>query len=164
MAETILQHWLFTRFALPFLLVFFIVFAILEKTKLLGSDKKQLNSLVAFIIGLIFITFTYPVEVVNNLVLFLTVALVVTFVGLILWGFLSGSDKVDLGKMKIPLMVVLLIAVVSGVLWATGVLTPLSDWLFKQEWSGFFWTNVFFLVVVAAAIAMALKTTSGKSS
>ena len=45
--EIFLQNWLFTRFAWPFLLVFFIVFAILEKTKLLGEGKKQVNALVA---------------------------------------------------------------------------------------------------------------------
>ena len=56
MAEeiTILQHWIFTKFALPFLLVFFIVYGVLAKTKVLG-DAKQLNAMVSFVIGLIFI-------------------------------------------------------------------------------------------------------------
>ncbi len=42
---------------LPFLLVFTIVFAILEKTKILGEEdgkpKKNLNSMVAFVVGLL---------------------------------------------------------------------------------------------------------------
>ena len=45
MAETLLQHPVLTNFVYPFLIVFFIVFAILEKTKLFGEEKKQLKSL-----------------------------------------------------------------------------------------------------------------------
>ena len=36
MSETILQHPVLTSFVYPFLIVFFIVFAVLEKTKLFG--------------------------------------------------------------------------------------------------------------------------------
>ena len=69
-AETILQSTIVSKFILPFLLVFFIVFAILEKTKLLGDGQKQLNALLAFVIGLIFTGAVFPKEVVGNLVLF----------------------------------------------------------------------------------------------
>ena len=156
MAETILQHWLFTRFAFPFLLVFFIVFAILEKTKIFGESKKQLNALVSFVIGLLFVTFAYPVDVVNNLILFLTVALVVVFIALLLWGFMSGETKFE-GGIKTILLVILVIAVIIAVVWSTGFQDPFSEWLFKQDWSGDFWTNVFFIVVIAVALALVLK-------
>ena len=71
--ETILQHWILTRFAFPFLLIFFIVFAVLEKTKLLGEGKKQLNALLSFVVSLVFVSAIYPTLVVSNLILFLTV-------------------------------------------------------------------------------------------
>ena len=160
MAETILQHWLFTRFAFPFLLVFFLVFAILEKTKLLGEGKRQLNALVAFILGLIFITFAYPVDVVNNLILFLTVALVVVFISLIIWGFMSGESKFESGKLKPYLFAAVIIAVAIAVIWATGFWGDLSDWLFRQDWSGPFWTNLFFIVMIVIVLALVLKTSS----
>ena len=156
MVETILQHWLFTRFAFPFLLVFFILFAILEKTKIFGDDKKQLNALVSFVIGLLFVTFAYPVDVVNNLILFLTVALVVVFIALLLWGFMSGEAKFE-GGIRTILLVVLVIAVIIAVVWSTGFQDPFSEWLFKQDWSGDFWTNVFFIVVIAIALALVLR-------
>ena len=65
MAETLLQHPVLTNFVYPFLIVFFIVFAVLEKTKLFGEEKKQLNALTAFVIGLIFVSgntnrFSFP--------------------------------------------------------------------------------------------------------
>jgi hypothetical protein len=160
MVETILQHWIFTRFAFPFLLLFFVVFAILEKTKIFGEGKKQLNALVAFIIGLVFVSVAYPVDVVTNLILFLTVALITMFIALLLWGFVGGEAKIDNKPVKIILGVVIAIAVIGAILWAAGWYTPLTDWLFKQEWSGPFWTNLLFVVVIVVAIVLILK---GKS-
>lgn len=165
MAETILQHWIFTRFALPFLLVFFIVFALLEKTKILGDGKKQINALVAFIIGLVTISIAYPTEVISNLILFLTVAIIVVFVALILWGFVAGGEaKVDNKYVKIIAGVVIVVAVVWAVLWATKLSTPFYDFLFSQAWSDTFWTNVAFVVVIAAALGLVLKSSGGSAA
>ncbi|MBD3247583.1 hypothetical protein GF378_03115 [Candidatus Pacearchaeota archaeon] len=159
MAETILQHWIFTRFALPFLLIFFIVFALLEKTKLLGDGKKQVNALVAFVIGLLAISVAYPIEAINNLILFLTVAIVVAFVGLILWGFVSGGEaKVENKAIKWIIGVVIAIALIWAALWATKLALPFYDFLFGQAWSKTFWTNVAFIAVVAIALAVVLIT------
>ncbi len=170
--ETIFQNWIFTRFALPFLLVFFIVFAILEKTKLLGEDKKQLNALISFVVGLIFVGAVYPTEVVGNLILFLTVALVVVFIVLLLWGFIFGGFKKEEGFtpekwMKWVLAIVIGVAVIIAVLWATGIgVDEINDFfnnLFSgQDWSSGFWTNVAFIVVVAVALALILKKSADK--
>ena len=159
MVETILQHEIFTRFAFPFLLMFFIVFAILEKTKLLGEGKKQLNALISFVIGLIFVSAVYPTLVVNNLILFLTVALVVVFVALLLWGFIFGEkEEFKVQKwMKWVLGIIVGIAVVIAVLWATGVQGKVIDFLFRQGWSNTFWTNALFIVVIAVALALMIK-------
>ena len=158
--STILQSEVLTRFILPFLLVFFIVFAILEKTKLFGEGKKQLNALVAFVIGLIFVSVLYPTLVVSNLILFLTVALVCIFVILLLWGFIFGDIKEGFkpGKwMKIVLAVVAGIAFIIAVIWATGFADNLGGFLFGQPWSNSFWTNFSFIVVIAIALALILS-------
>ena len=91
MVNTILQNWIFSDFIFPLLLVFLVVFAILEKTSALGKNK-QIDALVALVIGLIFVGFSYPKLVVSNMILFLVVALIVMFVGLLLWGFISGGE------------------------------------------------------------------------
>jgi len=166
MVETILQHWIFTRFAFPFLLVFFILFAILEKTKILG-EKKQINALISFIVSLIFVSVVFPVDVVTNMVLFLTVALVTMFVALLIWGFIKGVGD---GKMQIIenkavkfiLGIVVAIAVIVAVLWATGFYTPIYEWLFKQDWSNTFWTNVVFILAIVIAIALVLSSSKKK--
>ncbi|MFW5846936.1 MAG: hypothetical protein ACOCUU_02130 [Nanoarchaeota archaeon] len=161
--ETILQHWIISQFALPFLLIFFIVFAILKKTKILGEESEQLNALVAFVIGLIFVGAVFPKMVVENMILFLTIAMVVSFVGLLLWGFVSGGDLKggDGGflndKIKWIMGIAVLIAVVIALLWATGVNTGgVLEKLFDSDWSQTFWTNVLFIIVIAAALAIGL--------
>lgn len=156
--EIFLQNVVFTKFVLPFLLIFFIVFAILEKTKVFGDDKKQTNALIAFIIGLIFVGVAFPKEVVENLILFLTVALVVVFVFLILWGFVSGKElKIESTGLRWAIGIVILVAVLVAVLWATGIQGGVLDLLFGQSWSSTFWTNALFIVLVGAALALILK-------
>ena len=161
MAETILQHWIFSQFILPFFLVFFIVFGILEKSKMFGDSKKQLNALVAFIVGLIFVGAIFPKLVVSNLILFLTVAIVVVFVGLLLWAFVSGEDAKIPDKLKVPAGILVLIAVLGGVLWALGTsiafFQDAFDFVFKSGWSKDFWTNFTFLAVVIIALVAMIK-------
>lgn len=162
MEPTILQHPIFTKFAFPFFLIFFITFALLEKTKIFGDGKKQINALVAFVIGLIFVSVAYPKDIVNNLILFLTVAIVVVFVFLLLWGFISGEEAKlpGMAGLKWVALILLTIAVIIAVFWAMGIESQVYGMLFKQSWSNNFWTNFTFIVVVAVALAVAIK--SGK--
>jgi len=164
--EYFFQNVVFTRFAWPFLLIFFVIFAILEKTKVLGDGKKQLNALTAFVIGLIVVSVSYPTEVINNLILFLTVAMISVFVILLLWGFVSADAKEGFkleGWMKWLLWIVVGISFIIAMLWATGVGTDFTDLFLKQDWSGEFWTNATFIIVIAVALALILKSGSSKS-
>jgi hypothetical protein len=158
--ETIFQSMIFKEFILPFLLVFVLVFAILQKTKILGDGKKQLDAIIAFVIGLIFVSVAYPKDVVGNMILFLTVALVITFVALMLFSFVKGEgvEVFKVGKgINWIVGIIIAIALVIAVLWATGIENRFIDLLFRQSWSNDFWTNVAFIAVVAIAIALVLK-------
>jgi len=158
--ETILQSEILTQFVYPFLLIFFIVFAVLEKTKVFGDEKRQLNALIAFVIGLIFVGAVFPKIVVGNMILFLTVSLVIVFVVLLLWGFVSSGEKgLDMSKgFKTFLMVVIGIAVIIAVFWATGVGGNAFEFIFGSNWSNAFWTNFLFIVVIAVALALVIKS------
>src|SRR3989338_1647654 len=61
----ILQQWAIADALLPFLLVFTISYAVLQKSKILGDKAKNFNVVVALVLGLLFIvphlTSTYPV-------------------------------------------------------------------------------------------------------
>ncbi len=160
MAQTLLQHPILTDFAYPFLLMFFIVFAILEKTKVLG-DKKQTNALVAFVIGLIFVSVAYPKMVVGNMILFLTIALVVVFVVLMLWGFVTGEEGLKFSSappfLKWVIGLVIIVGVTLAVLWASGVGFGIFDKIFGLPTKNF-WTNAIFIIMIAVALAVVLKS------
>jgi hypothetical protein len=165
MVETILQHSIFTNFIYPFLLLFFIVFAVLEKTKILGEDKKTLNAMIAFVIGLIFVSAVDPKLIVGNMILFLTVAIVIVFVVMILWGFVSADNKDGFkieGWMKWVLWIVLGISTIVAIFYAVGF--NLGEFLAKLPWTEAFFTNLIFIVLVAVALAVVIKSTSGKKS
>jgi len=80
---------------LPFLLVFTLVFAILDKSKLLGEGKRQINAIISLVVGLIFIGFSYATNIVQKLVPFLAVSLVIVFIFLLVYGFISGKTEGD---------------------------------------------------------------------
>jgi len=154
----ILQKPIFTDFLYPFLLMFFIVFALLEKTEMFGKEKRQINALISLVISLIFVSAIFPKIIVGNLVLFLTVALIIIFVGLLLWGFVNGKAEFGSG-MKIFLGIILFIAIVLAVIWSTGFgggLENIFDFLFNNSWSGNFWTNFIIVVLVIGAVAIAI--------
>lgn len=159
--ETILQHWILTDFVYPFLLMFFIVFAILEKTKLLGGEKKQLNAMVAFVIGLIFVSAVYPKVVVGDLILFLTISIVVVFVFLLLWGFVWGEEvKFNKEPLKYAAGGFMFLAVAVALLSILGLWGGIYDFLVDKI-SKEFWTNAIFILVIVGALAAVLKTTKG---
>ena len=161
MAETILQAPIFTDFAFPFLLIFFVLYGILEKTNVFG-DQHRTNALVSFVVGLIFVAAVQPKLIVENLILFLTVAIIVVFIALLLWGFIIGKLPEIPGKLQAGVAVVVIIAVVIATLWAIGVEGSFFDFLFRSGWSADFWTNAAFIVVVIAALALIIS--SGKKA
>jgi hypothetical protein len=161
---TILQNDIFSKILLPFLLVFFVVFAVLEKTKILG-DKKQIHALVAFVIGLIFVGAVYPVLVVSNLILFLTVAIVAVFVVLLIWGFIFGDIKDSkLPKyLMIGLGIIATIAFIVAVVWATGWWTNIQELLNGNNGLGStIITNAIFLIVIGVALALVMVGSNKK--
>jgi len=162
MAElTILQNSLFRDFLLPFFLIWVLIFAILQKTKLLGEGRMQLDAMISAVIGLIFVGALYPKQLVGNMVLFLSVAMVILFVVLLLWGFAVGGDfskPLTSKGMKWFFGILIVVSVVTAVLYFSGYTTDISDFLYDQDWSSSFWTNFFFVALVVAVLAFVLKS------
>lgn len=159
-AETILQNWVVAKFILPFLLIFFILYGILEKSKAFGEGNKQLHAFIAFVVGLIFVGAVFPKLVVNNLILFFTVSIVVLFIALLLWGFVSGGEAKlpDSKPLKLGAGVAIILAVTIALLFIFEIEGALFDFLFRQSWSGEFWTNLAFIVVIIGALVAVLVT------
>lgn len=87
----IFDNAFFSEWFLPFLLVFVVVFAVLQKSKILGDDVKQINSLVALAIGLITIVFPAPRDMMVRMMPWLGVGLGVLLIFFILYGFVAGD-------------------------------------------------------------------------
>ena len=47
-----MESWGLTDVLLPFLLIFTVVFAVLQKTKLFGDDKRNFNVVIALVMGI----------------------------------------------------------------------------------------------------------------
>jgi hypothetical protein len=155
---------LFTRYILPFLLVFVISFAILLKTKLFGDDKKQINLIVSLIMGLIFISFDYATDIVVKLIPFLIVCLVILFVFMLIYGFIAvkkGSDDILNGGLRIALGIIFGIAVIGAVFWATGIWKTLYTYFSTSSSSGSIFVNVLFIALVGGGIAIVLASGGG---
>lgn len=89
---------------LPFLLVFTIMFAILEKTKVLGTEKingrdytkKNLNSIVAFVVAFLVIASTKLVAIINETMANVVLLLILAVCFLMLVGVFFGSKEFTL--------------------------------------------------------------------
>ncbi len=149
---------IFTELVLPFLLVFVILFAILQKSEILGKGKAQIDALVSLAIGLILIAVPTPRDIIVRMIPWLAVAVVAIFVFLVLYSF--GGGKIDDTKdkwMKVVFGILAGVFIISLIIWSTG-LWPSVKSSFGE--SGVL-TNIFMIAIIAGAIAVALGT--GKS-
>ena len=160
--ETILSNDIFTKGILPFLLVFTIIFAILQRTKILGEDKRQIDAIVSLSVALLLVAFAWPTGIITKLVPFLAVAAVVIFIFLLLYGFVASDKKegLQLSKgIKIAAGIIILVALVIAVLWATDSLLFITN-IFSS--SNNIWANALLIAAIIGVMAVALST-SGKS-
>ncbi|MEK6820694.1 MAG: hypothetical protein AABX71_03205 [Nanoarchaeota archaeon] len=163
---TILSHPFFTEQILPFLLVFTLIFAILDKTKILGDEKRQVNAIVAFVIGLILIAFPYPRHIIVGLMPLLAVLAVIILVFMLLYSFAAGEKEFKMPKgLKITFGVLIGMALIVAVLVLTGYWNIVVDAALGGEGADIA-AEAFFIIVVAAAVVLVLwsgKERSGKS-
>ena len=138
-AVEFLRAFGFFDVVVPFLLVFTIVFGVLEKTKLFGAEKddkgnevpkKNLNSMVAFSIAFFVIAATKVVEIIKLSIPQIMLVLVVIIALMLLVGTFVGEGIQNFGKefkgwTKFFILVVFIAVVVIflnifGLLGATG--------------------------------------------
>lgn len=164
MVETIFSHWIFSEIILPFLLVFTIIFALLEKSKILGEDKKQINAIIALAVGLLLLAFEYPREIIGKIVPFLAVAAVVILIFMLLYGFVGGTKEGGLPSgLKIAAGIIIGLGLLVVVLWASGIWPNVYDFFTSGKWAEEVWINFVFIGVVIAAIAAVIASGKAKS-
>lgn len=158
---TILSSPFLMEQVLPFLLVFVIIFAILDKTKILGDGKKQINAIIGFIVGLMLIAFPGPRDLIINLIPLLAVIVVILLVFMILYGFSTGDKEFSLPKgVKITLGILVGLALIIAILVFTDYWGYVLDAIFGGEGNQVA-KDIFLIIVVIAAVAAVLW--SGKN-
>lgn len=162
--------WLFLNMAflndllvqavLPFLLIFVLIFAVLQKSKILGEGKHQIDSLVALTIALIVVAVPGPQKfIIINMMPWLAVGLAVLLVFFILYGFVAG----DLSKlptwMKVAFGILALVFTSAIIIALTNVDRIIVSWF---SGTGDLFVNAVILVLVVGGIAwVVLSTKSG---
>ena len=142
----ILNAWGLMDVLLPFLLIFTVTFAVLQKTAILGSQRKNYNVIIALVIGLSVVVphvlGTYPagfdvVQIINIVLPQISLIIVAVLALLLMLGLFGGSN--------IPIMVVFI-----AVLFIVFMFLGTAEWLFGLDWLyDFIGTEVVsFLVVV----------------
>lgn len=162
---TILQSSFAVEFIYPFLLVFVLVFAILQKTKLLGDDKRQIDALISLAIALIFIAFGNAVGIVVGLVPWLAVGVVVLLMFFVLVGFIAADDKgFSMPKgLKITLGVLAAIFVIIAVIVATGQWDTVYNSLFGKGEISDWASNILLFAIIIGALAAVIFSGRSKS-
>tara|TARA_Y100000310_G_scaffold332213_1_gene407385 strand:+ start:1226 stop:1729 length:504 start_codon:yes stop_codon:yes gene_type:complete len=160
MVEPILISPFFTDYILPFVLVFTLIFAILQKTQLLGEGKKQINAILGLIIGVILLAFPFARDIIVKLMPFLAISAVVLFVFMLIYGFMMGKQDGDVlhKGVKIALGIIFALALVTALLFISGYWDPIYDLMFNRATSAQIWINVLLIVVIGGAIAAVLST------
>ena len=82
----------FFHVALPFLLVFTLVFAVLQKTKILGTGSKNFNAIVAFIIGALAVRNQDIVFLIQRFLPNVSMFVVIALMFLLLVGIFGGDE------------------------------------------------------------------------
>lgn len=142
---------------LPFLLVFTIVFAILEKTKVLGSEtiegkhytKKNINAMVSFVIAFLVVASTKLVSIINQALANIVLLLLLSVFFLLLVGsfFKEGEDVFLQGKWRTFFMFIMFIGIVLIFLQALDWLEPFWNFL-KDHWETQWVGSLILLVVI----------------
>ncbi len=157
-----LEGWGLTDVLLPFLLIFVIVYGILQKTKILGESKKNLNVIIALVVGLLvviphvtgrFPPNADPVIILNNALPQISIVLVAIIFLLILIG-VFGQDQVFLG-MTMPGWITLFSLII--IVMVFGGAAGWWDGDFGRTLEGFFGTEGVAIFIMLAVFGIVIS-------
>ncbi|MBI2129120.1 hypothetical protein HYU07_02680 [Candidatus Woesearchaeota archaeon] len=161
-----------TDVLLPFLLIFTIIFAIFQKSKILGSDKQNFNVIIALIVSLLVViphvTGNYPanadpVQIINQSIPNVAVVIVAILMVLMLMGVFgvefTWAGKITGGIVILALLIVIAIFGKAANWWGEGVSLPW--WLRWLEDPN---TQTLVVVIIVFGIIIWFITRSGQQT
>ena len=154
-----------TDIILPFLLIFTVVFAVLQKTKILGAEKKNLNVIIALVLGLAVIiphaTNAYPpgadvVDIINASLPQIALVLVI-ILGLMIMMGLWGVSPAWKGPLTGIIMIVSFIVVIAIFGSAAGFIS-IPEMFDSPELQALIVIFIFFYMIFKAVTSEGEKT------
>jgi hypothetical protein len=124
---------------LPFLLVFTVIFGVLEKTKIFGTEndksRKNINAMVAFTIGFFVVAATQVVDLMQASLPYIIFILILIIAFMVLFGATVAEGELNIwehiGERKGIFAFGLLIAIIAIIVGAMGMFGAIMDWIFK---------------------------------
>lgn len=155
---SLLGNEFFTNVILPFILVFTVIFAILEKVDILGK-KKDIHAIVALVISLIAIGVPAAVGTLQKFIPLIAVILIILFAWMLVFGFAGGRVGVEWSSgLKKFFMIFLGIVLLAAATWAitssTGVLETIN---LDEVLSAQITQMILFVGAIVAVIAIAVS-------
>jgi len=152
---------------LPFLLVFTIVFAILEKSKVFGVEKtkdgeftrKNLNSMTAFVIAFLVVASSRLVAIINETMANMVLLLMMSVCFLILIGSFMKEQKEGIaleGRWKFMFMIIMFVGLTLIFLNSLGWLEPGWNWIVAHYDSTVF-ASIMLIGVMVGFVYMIVK-------
>jgi hypothetical protein len=143
---------------LPFLLTFTIVFAMLEKTKIYGTEKdekgnlttrKNLNSMTAFVAAFFVVASTQVVKVINESLAWIVLLLLLSIGFMLLVGsFHQGDKEFYLQKpWNIIFMIIMFVGIIMIFLYSLGWLDDIYNF-FKENASSNWVSGIILIVII----------------
>src|SRR3989344_4012350 len=147
--------------ALPFLLIFTLVFAILQKSKILGEKAKNFNVVIALVVGILFIRNTQLVALVNRLLPNVAMFIVIFLMLLLLLAiFMKESAYEGWGN---QLMALAGVFSVIAIIWSLSVDYVNQRYLLPQWLTGLDSRTKVLIVVVAISVLLIWLLTKEES-
>ena len=131
-------------YVIPFLLIFAVVFAILQKSKILGDDNRAIQAIISASIGLLSLQFDFVSEFFAVVFPRFGVGLAVFLVLIILLGFFWPENEIH-GSW---------IGWVVGIGIAIWALSSWDQWSGQVGFGGWFVQNVWALIILGILIAI----------
>ncbi len=140
-----------------FLLVFIVLYAILQKTHVLG-DNPSISILISLILSSFFIVETQLVDFVNFTASWMTVIFITIFIFSTVLAFLPGKEPLAfLTKGSWFSWTILVVLVIFFITSATHVFNLAINWAMLRTWAQTEWFGFILLAVIATIISIVLK-------
>ena len=156
--QTILSSDFAVQIVYPFLLIFVLIFAILQRSKILGEGKIQIDAMISLVIALIVVAVGWATDIITKMMPFLAITVVAMLVFLIIFGFVaSGKEGLEIpNNIKIGAGILAGVVVIVALLVSTGQWDRVYNSLFSGGEVSDLWSNIILVLVIIAAVSVVL--------